>query len=173
MRRLVLTSMLIVAAAAAGCAGAQPEPVTTPRAPESEAPVEVVEAVKDAVEQYRQAYEVRALEALEPLYVRGPELVVITGGRRYRGWEEVRGYLSELLQNAREVRMKLSDLKVIKLGDASALATVAVEREIGDGTTSVTENGLLSLVFLYRSGLQGAERWRIVGEHFSRTPRTP
>jgi hypothetical protein len=163
MRWLTLGALALAAA----CGATDPEPAA-PK-PEPLAPEGVTAAVRGAVEQYRQAYEVASFEAIEPLYVKGRELAVTSKGRRYRGWEEVRIYLEELLGGARMIRLEVTNVEVVALGSDAAYATVSLNREMSDGAATVAERGTLSLVFQLRE-VAGIERWRIVSEHFSSVP---
>lgn len=165
-RMLVFAAMI---GAASGCAGAHPQPATAAdKAPEALAPAEVIHEVEGAVEQYRQAYEVKSLDALEPLYLHGPGLVLVIQGDRKSGWQAVRNYLDGLLMAAAEIRVRVSDVSVVALGDSAATAVATLERSVSDGTTMLSVTGTLTLVF-ERLGSD----WKIASEHFSYAPKTP
>lgn len=153
---------LLVAIFVAACGGAAPQPAAPAEdsAP-AELPEEIASAVRGAVEQYRQAYEVRSVEALAELYDHSLDLNLVSQGVRLRGWTAVETHLRELLGGADEVRLVLRDLVIVPAG-AGAVATAVVERDITRDAATVTERGVLTLVF--REDLTG---WQIVAEHFS------
>lgn len=156
MSRTLLALVLL------GLAACHPAtPATTPiAAPPT--PVQVDAAVKSRVEQYRQGYEVRSLDALAPLYSKTDDLSITVQGRTVRGWAQAQESLGAFLTKAITVKVRVSGLQVIALGDAGALATMSVHRSYGDGVTTVDEIGTLVLVFR-RSG----EDWLIVAESYS------
>jgi len=165
MTRFVVS--LLVAAGLVACNGkAKPAPVKPKQVVEKLAPEVVIAQVKRTVEQYRQAYEVRSLEALAPLYAKGEGIVITHQGKTHRGMTQVAAYLNRLLRRAQYIRMKTSGLTVIALGSAGASVTATVNRAIGDGVTTVESTGTLTL------GLKLVDkRWVIVSEHFSYPPR--
>lgn len=160
MTRILLLCSVVLALAA--CAAPKP-PAGPPPAPPT--PVDVDTAVKSRIEQYRQGYEVRSLEALEPLYAQGDDLVVTFQGRSTRGWAATRDRLAAFLDQATTVKARVSDLAVLALGDGGAVATLTLHRTYSDGVKTVDEIGTLVLVFRR----QGQE-WLIVAEHFSYAP---
>lgn len=118
-------------------------------------------AVRGAVEQWRQAYEVRSLDTLEKLYAHDADLVVIQDSQTLAGWPAVDAMLKDQLARAKEVHVRLKDLKIAPRGEvATAVATMS--REISDGTTTVSEQGPVMLVW-QREG----DGWHIIAEHFS------
>ncbi len=160
MHRLVFASLLLLGMVACHAAPL----ATTPEAPPP-TPVQVDAAVKSRIEQYRQGYEVRSLDALAPLYSQTEDLTITVQGRTQHGWTQAQEALSSFLTKAVMVKVRVTDLKVVALGDAGALATMSVHRSFGDGVTTVDEVGTLLLVFR-RVG----EEWKIVAEHFSYAP---
>jgi ketosteroid isomerase-like protein len=160
MTRILLLCSVVLALAA--CPAPKP-PEGPPPAPPT--PVDVDTAVKSRVEQYRQGYEVRSLEALEPLYAHDDALVITIQGRSTRGWPQGRDRLAAFLDQATSVKARVSDLAVVALGDGGAVATLTLHRSYGDGVKTVDEIGTLVLVFR-RQG----QDWLIVAEHFSYAP---
>ena len=160
---LALASLLVcaalVSAALSGCRTAQAAAAQTTVPP---TPAEVDAAVKSRVEQYRQGYEVRSLEALAPLYSQTEDLTITVQGRTQRGWVQAQDVLASFLTKAVTVKVRVSELQVVALGNAGALATMSVHRSFGDGVTTVDEIGTLVLVFR-RVG----DEWFIVAEHYS------
>lgn len=153
-----LTLVLGVACAAlGGCAGAAPAPAIA-----SPVPGAMDAAVRGTIEQWRQAYEVRSVEALSALYSREPDVVVAQQGGIARGWTAVEAALSERLGRATQVHVRLKDLAVSALGEYGAAAVANMTREVSDGVTTVTEEGILTLA-LRRS----SSSWSIVSEHYS------
>jgi ketosteroid isomerase-like protein len=130
-------------------------------------PAQVDSAVKSRIEQYRQGYEVRSLDALAPLYSQTEDLTVTVQGRTQHGWQAAQEQLATFLQKAVSVKVRMSELQVIALGDAGALATMTVHRSFGDGVTTVDEIGTLVLVFR-----RVKDEWFIVAEHYSYAPAT-
>jgi ketosteroid isomerase-like protein len=155
--------VMILALASAACPGRHQAGPVQPVAPPT--PEDVVNAVNARLEQYRQGYEVRSIEALEPLYAHADELVVVTQGRTQRGWPAVKEALDGFLAQCQTVKIRFSDVKVLALGDGGAVATATLHRTYGDGVRTVDEVGTLVLVFRR----QGTE-WLIVAEHFSYAP---
>lgn len=141
---------------------------TTPAKAQKLAPAEVVREVKGAVEQYRQAYEVKSLDALAPLYLQGPGLELVIQGERTSGWDSVRNYLSARLSAATEIHARTSDVSVVALGNTAAAAVLTLFRSISDGTATLSVTGTLTLVFRRVGG-----DWKIASEHFSYPPKTP
>jgi ketosteroid isomerase-like protein len=159
-RRLAAAALLLLVALAATACPAPPAAATTPTAPPT--PAQLVEAVKSRIEQYRQGYEVRSLDALAPLYSKTDDLSITVQGRTQRGWAKAQEWLGAWLEKATTVKVRVTEVQVIALGDAGALATMNVHRTYGDGVTTVDEIGTLVLVFR-RSG----EDWLIVAESYS------
>jgi hypothetical protein len=120
------------------------------------------------VEQYRQAYEVRSLDALTQLYSHGLDVAVVHQGRGHHGWTAVSKYLSELIGHAAEIHIKISEVNVSSLGPGGAAVSAQLAREISDGVTTIVEEGRLTLALRLEN-----ERWVIVSEHFSYRPVVP
>jgi ketosteroid isomerase-like protein len=143
---------------AAGCPRGGGE--ATPKAPAT--PKEVVAGARATIEQWRQAYEVRSFEALAKLYAHELDLVVVQDGQPLIGWTSVEGTLKDRLARSKEIHVRLKDIQVTALGDSAATATAAMTRELGDGVTTVTESGALTVVLRKEGDL-----WLIVAEHYS------
>ena len=150
-------AICIIALAIAGCPRGGD---TTPKRPAT--PKEVVASARATVEQWRQAYEVRSLDALAKLYAHNLDLVVIHDGQPVVGWNSVEGMLRDRLARYKQIHIRLKDIQVQSLGETAAVATAAMTREQGDEVTTVTENGALTIV-LRREG----DSWLIVTEHYS------
>jgi ketosteroid isomerase-like protein len=166
IRRLSLILCLGLSLAAVSGAGAcKSAPAPTAQSIVPPTPAQVDSAVKSRIEQYRQGYEVRSLEALAPLYSHTDDLTVTVQGRTQRGWTAAEAQLSAFLQKAVTVKVRISEQQVIALGDAGALATMNVHRSFGDGVTTVDEMGTLVLVFR-----RVTDEWFIVAEHYSYAP---
>jgi len=143
-----------------GKAPAAPEPVKVAT------PAQVVAAANGLLEQYRQAYEVRSMDALAPLYSQTVDVVVIHQGDDHRGWSAVSTYLQDLLGRATEVHVKIGAVSVTALGSGGAAISAELTREISDGVTTIVEKGSLTLAI----GREG-QRWVIIHEHFSFPPK--
>src|SRR6266436_2500629 len=121
-------------------------------------PTDVVAAGRGVVEQWRQAYEVRSADALEKLYSHDSDVVLVQDGLPLIGWPQVKSTLDGKLAHAKEIHVRLQDVKVTTV--ASAVSTMT--REIGDGVTTVNENGVLTLVLR-----RDDDGWKIAAEHYS------
>ncbi len=162
MRHLLRSSCAILVVAlvlgAAGCPRGGGD--TTPKAPLT--PKEVVAGARATIEQWRQAYEVRSFEALAKLYAHELDLVVVQDGVPLVGWTSVESTLQDRLARTKEIHIRLKDIQVTALGPTAATATAAMTRELGDGVTTVTESGALTVVLR-----KDADIWLIVTEHYS------
>ena len=162
-----MRSGLVLAAAfvLAGC-GRKPDCPTTPtaapatRSATSSDPAGVTDVLR-AVEQWRKAYEMRSADGLAEAYDHGKEMTLVQQDQVIVGWDAVREDIARRLSDAKEVRLRLTDMRVA-LFSGGAVVTAAATREVSTGITTITDNGVLSLTF----GRDG-ERWVIVSEHYS------
>lgn len=157
--RMRHAAVLVVAAfALAACAGrsrdtAPPRPATPP---------EVLSAARGTIEQWRQAYQVKGMDALAKLYAHESQIVSVHDGRALVGWASVQAMIEDRLARYQKIVIRLKDINVVSLGPTAATATAAMTRELGDDVTTVTETGVLTMV-LRRDG----DQWVIVTEHYS------
>ena len=158
MRHVAVVVAALVLSCVIGCPRGSGD--TTPL--RSATPKEVVASARATIEQWRQAYEVRSLEALDKLYARNIDLVVVQDGQPHVGWSSVEGMLKDRLARHKKIVVRLKDIQVQSLGPTGAVATAAMTRELGDDVTTVTEFGALTIA-LRREG----EAWLIVTEHYS------
>ena len=156
MRHAAIAAVVL---ALAGCPHGKAED-TTPVRPAT--PKEVVNAARGTIEQWRQAYEVRSIDALTKLYAHDLDVVLVQDGQGMIGWSSIEAALKDRLARAKEIHVRLKDITVASLGPTAAFATATMTREVGDGVTTVTENGALTLVLR-----RDADGWRIVAEHYS------
>lgn len=164
MRRSLLAAVLSLGALGTlgmltGCPGSR---APAPAAPSASTPKEVVAAAKATIEQWRQAYEIRSVDALSRLYAHDVDLVVVQEGQTLLGWSSVEGYLKDRVARAGMIHIRLKEVQVISLASEVASAVATMTREVGDGTTTVTENGTLTLVLRKQ-----AAAWVITSEHYS------
>lgn len=164
----VLTAAALALACAAGACGGSSKPPAAP--PQAAAPVstlsgDAAEAARAVLEQYRQAHEVRSVEALDPLYLAGPELVRVWQGQRTAGWDPARAELAALFNRARSVKLRVDQVIVQPLGPDGVVLVADASRTVADGVTSVRVDGVLTLVLRRQD-----QRWLIVSEHFSYPP---
>jgi ketosteroid isomerase-like protein len=158
---VVVVVVVVVVAVAASCAHQKTSEVfvetkvVTPR--------EVTVATRGAIEQWRQAYEIRSIEALEKLYSHDPDIVLVNDGVTLIGWTSVDGMLKDRVARAKEVHIRLKEIQVTSIAPTAAFGVATMTRELGDGVTTVTEYGSLTLVFR-KDPTAG---WLIVGEHYS------
>ncbi len=143
-----------------GCASRRAAGPAAPTAAAPVAPEAQVAAVRSALERWRQAYEVKSIEVLSQLYA--ADAMVAQQGSEVRGTAQLAAALTERLGRAKEVRVRLKDVTVVPLGAEGAAVAAAMTREISDGVTTVTEEGLLSLALRQQGGA-----WVIVSEHYS------
>lgn len=156
--RMLPVVALLMACACAGRGGpvTAREPVTPPT------PAEVGDQARAVLESWRQAQEVRSLEALDPLYLTNADLVIVGQGRASRGWQAARERIAAFFGETKKNRMQLGDVRVMALGEGGALVHAAVHRTYGDDVSTVDEQGEVTLV-LRRID----ETWKIVAEHYS------
>jgi len=133
---------------------------TTPARPAT--PKEVVAGARATIEQWRQAYEVRSFDGLAKLYTHDIDLVVVQEGMPLVGWSSVEGMLKDRIARYKDVHVRLKDIQVQSIAPTAAAATAAMTRELGDGVTTVSESGALTIV-LRKEG----DAWLIVTEHYS------
>jgi len=151
---------LLVLLVLASCGASQPPPPE--EAPKPVTTEEQRTAVAGVVEQYRQAYEVASMDALASLYAQDLDVVLVYEGASYSGWSAVQAFLEKKLAGASSVRMAMKDVSIRGLGPDAAVVTATRESSIGDGSVTLTEKGVLTLVLEKQQG-----RWMVVAEHFS------
>ncbi len=154
--RILLVALAILIA---GCPGGK---TRDPVGPSATTPKEVVTAVKATIEQWRQGYEVRSVDALAKLYAHDLDLVVVQEGLTMVGWSSVEAYLKDRIARAGQIHIRLKDVQVVALGLEAASAVATMTRELTDGTTTVTESGTLTLVVR-----KTPDGWAISSEHYS------
>jgi len=134
-------------------------------APGAEAPAtpkEVVAAAKATIEQWRQAYEIRSVDALSQLYAHDVDLVVVQEGTTFLGWSSVEAMLKDRIARTGAIVIRLKDMQVSSLAPEVAFAFATMTRELTFEATTVTESGTLTLV-LRKQG----DKWLITSEHYS------
>lgn len=151
-------AILVVALVLAACPHGGGD--TTPTRPST--PKEVVAGARATIEQWRQAHQVRSVEAMTKLYVHSIDLVVVEDGVPLVGWTSVEGMLNDRFSRYKDVQIRLKDIQVVSLGPTAAVATASMTRELGDGVTTIQESGALTVV-LRKEG----DAWLIVAEHYS------
>jgi uncharacterized protein (TIGR02246 family) len=154
---MVMRSLRILAACAlfAACGG-HAQPATTPAAGDA------MDAARRAVESWRQAWEADSYDQIAPLYAHDRNLVLVSQGVAFTGWDKVDAHLKEVLGHAREVHMKLADVTVDAIDDDCAIVVTQMDRDVSDGQVTTSERGVLTLV-LHRD----ANGWLVVSEHYS------
>ncbi|MCP4446276.1 MAG: nuclear transport factor 2 family protein [Myxococcales bacterium] len=156
MRSAALVVVLFLAA----CGASQSKAAET-------VPVEVVPedtrlAAEGVLEQYRQAFEIASIEALTPLYSQDLDLLLVYQGKEHRGWTAVLAFLTQRLNGVSSVRMSFKDVSIRELGTGIAMIHATRESSMGDGSITVSERGILTLILQNRDG-----RWMVAAEHFS------
>ena len=162
----MLGGLAALAMVFSGCSGARGTTTTTTAVMVT--PREVVAAAKATLEQWRQAYEVRSLDALAPLYAHDLDVVVVVEGTPLIGWSSVEAMLKDRLARAGTIHVRLKDIGVSSLGPTAASVVATMSREVTAGATTVTEAGTLTLALRHdhpAAGSGGA--WVIVAEHYS------
>lgn len=163
MRLIAPAVFTILAACGGGGGGGATEPVEPARVL---TPAETVEAGTAALEQYRQAYQVRSPEALKEIYDQTLDLVVVEQGKVYRGWTAFERQLDQLLAKTTDIHVDLSDIAVVALGPDAAAASASIRREVSDGVMTVVTKGTLTLAMRRVKDAAG-ERWVVVHAHLS------
>jgi ketosteroid isomerase-like protein len=151
---------LVSCALAAGCGGGGG---AGPAAPKPGSPQgDAFAAVFRAVEQWRQGWQVRSLEALAPLYRQDDHTVIVYQGRPQRGWDRAESWLRAQLAGSTSVHLRIEDGVVTTLGDDAATFTARMGRDLSDGAVTAADEGFLTLTFAREGGA-----WQIVSEHYS------
>ena len=119
-------------------------------------------AAKATIEQWRQAYEIRSVEALSQLYARNVDLVVVQEGTTFLGWSSVESMLKDRIARTGAIVIRLKDMQVSSLSPDVAFAFATMTRELTFEATTVTEGGTLTLVLRKHDG-----KWLITSEHYS------
>ncbi|MBL0215740.1 MAG: nuclear transport factor 2 family protein [Myxococcales bacterium] len=88
----------------------------------------MVTAVKATIEQWRQGYEVRSVDALAKLYARDLDVVVVQEGQTMIGWSSVEAYLKDRIARAGQIHIRLKDVQVVALGLEAAYAVATMTR---------------------------------------------
>jgi len=102
MKRLALGGLALPALAALAVAGCPPKPAAPPAAALSP---EATATVNGTIEQWRQAYEIRSMDALARLYSHDPGLAVVQDGARQLGWPATEEMLRGKLTRATQLRV--------------------------------------------------------------------
>ena len=112
-------ALVVAAVLAAGCphGGASGPPHRRRPRP---TPKDVVTAARGAIEQWRQAYEVRSVDALAKLYAHDPDIVLVLDGSPLIGWRSVEAMLKDRLSRADEIHIRLKDVQVASLAPTAA-----------------------------------------------------
>lgn len=155
--------LAVMIALAAGCSGGSKGSTT----PSEQAGGDAFAAVFRAVEQWRQGWEVRSLEALSPLYRQDGNTVVVYQGKAHVGWPQAQNYLRQTVEGAKSVHLSLEEGQVTSIGGGGATYSARLIREISDGVLTVTDEGFLTMTFARAAG---GDRWEIVSEHYSYAP---
>jgi hypothetical protein len=160
--RILLAALL----ACVACGGGTSSRSTTP------GPVVAGDAaaqLPEALEQWRQGYEVRSLEALAPLYSATDDLTVIVQGKVLTTWPSVAAYLTDFLASNTSIKVQVRDVRIMAIGGDGAVVVAEIMRRYGDGIRSTQERGVVTLVFRLappeKAGAPGT--WRIALEHYS------
>jgi hypothetical protein len=160
--RVVLALVLAasVAPGGAGCGGGAGAAATLPRPAAGDS--DPFAAVFRAVEQWRQGWQVRSLDALAPLYRHDDHTVIVYQGRAQRGWDRAQGWLRSQLAATATVHLRVDDGVVTTLGPDSATFAARLGRELSDGVVTTTDEGFLTFTFVRVDA-----DWQIVAEHYS------
>ncbi|HVV83010.1 MAG TPA: AtzH-like domain-containing protein [Kofleriaceae bacterium] len=151
---------LLLTAVLAACGGGGGAHATSPHAQGAE--VDAFAAVFRAVEQWRQGWQVRSLDALEPLYRHDDHTVIVYQGRAQRGWDAAKEWLRNQLASTASVHIRIEDGVVTQLGPDSATFAARMGRDLSDGAVTASDEGFLTLTFV-----RVDDGWQIVAEHYS------
>lgn len=161
--RIVIALVVVVALVACGGGGTRKVGSGGGGGRGERTPEKAASNARGIVEQWRQAWQVRSVQALGKLYPHDLDVVVVEQGRAQLGWTPVETWLSTKMSGAKTVIIELDDLQVFMLGDGAAAASATMRREISDGVTSTKETGVIT--WALREESDGT--WRIVSEHYS------
>lgn len=153
MRLAAILVALAITACAHGGGGTPAGPVSTP---------EIATAATGTIEQWRQAYQVKGIDALAMIYAHDPDLVVVQDGTPVVGWPAVEAMIKNRFDRTPKIVIRLRDMTVVPLGDNAVTVTAAMTRELGNDVTTVTETGALTMVLRRQH-----DTWVIVTEHYS------
>jgi ketosteroid isomerase-like protein len=129
-------------------------------------PADIEGSARSALEQWRQAQELRSSEALAKLYAHDASLNVVDDGTRLVGWTAFERALRDRLDRATAIRVRLQDVQVHAIG-TTAVVVATMLRELSDAGASKSDAGLLTLVL--RAPAPGDPTgWVIISEHYSR-----
>ncbi|MGE0870271.1 MAG: nuclear transport factor 2 family protein [Kofleriaceae bacterium] len=165
-RTVNIATRVMLVVLAVGCARGAPA-TTTPRGA-----ADLSSGVTKTVELWQQANEVRSFEALEKVYAPDGNVAVVQNGVLQLGWTAVAPVIKDRLARAKEIHIRMKDVKVMPVGRDAAIVVATMTRELTDGAATVTETGALTMML--RSIEQGTGcsgpcplSWFIVAEHFS------
>src|SRR5256885_11259363 len=131
MKRIAVGGLALLAALAV--AGCPPKP-SAPAA--ATLPLEMAGTVKGTIEQWRQAYEIRSMDALAKLYAHDPGLSVVQDGARLLGWPATEEALRAKLARATAIRVRITELQLTPLGADAAVASALMTRESTEGAAT-------------------------------------
>jgi ketosteroid isomerase-like protein len=166
MRRFVVALILASLAALAACGGGKKGSENPGGGGGGAAGEDAFAAVFRVVEQWRQGWEVRSLDALTPLYRQDDNTVVVYQGRAHVGWPQAQNFLRQSVEGARNIHLTLEGGQVTTLGASGATFAARLTREISDGAITISDEGFLTLTFARTAG----DKWEIVSEHYSYPP---
>src|SRR4051794_22976282 len=101
----------LVLVALGGC----PAPSASKTSPAPVTKTEVTASIKGTIEQWRQAYELRSIDALGKLYAHEPSLTITQEGIAMFGWSSIEVTLRDKLAHATQIRIRIKDVQVTAL----------------------------------------------------------
>jgi ketosteroid isomerase-like protein len=160
--RALLAAVLLCAACGA----------STPKRPSTPGPVvsgDAKDQLPAALEQWRQGYEVRSVDALAPLYSATDDLTLVVQGRVVTTWPSVHATLTDFFAANNSIKVELQDVRIMALGGDGAIVVASVKRRYGDGIRSTQETGTVTLLFRLAPPEDDNRpaTWRIALEHYS------
>jgi uncharacterized protein (TIGR02246 family) len=151
-------SILAALAVAAACGGHAPKSSS----PAAGAADDAMDASRRAVEAWRQAWESASYDAVAARYAHDRDTTIVAQGVAFAGWEKADAHLHEVLEHAKEIHVKLSEVTIGEIDEDCAVAVAQIDRDVSDGAVTTTEHGVVTLVLHRRDGA-----WLVVSEHYS------
>jgi ketosteroid isomerase-like protein len=149
-------SILAALGLAAACGGHAPK-VSAPAGGD-----DAMDAARRSLETWRQAWESVSYDAVAARYAHDHDTTIVAQGVAFPGWEKADAHLHEVLEHAKEIRVKLSAVTIDEIDEDCAIAVAQIDRDVSDGAVTTTEHGVVTLVLHRQAG-----SWLIVSEHYS------
>lgn len=159
---LFTTLMPVAVGACGGAAKGAAEPKFDPVASAAPPPALATQA-KGLIEQYRQAWEVKSLDALSALYVRTVDVSLVVGGEALLGWTAIEERYKAALAASAVFKLRIEPVAVTAVDQGGVAVVAKVSRIYGDDVTKTEDRELVTFVLTPVEG-----KLAILVEHRSR-----